>query len=249
MGKKLLILLLMLAASLCAAQQTPKPTGYVSDFAGVIEPAYAQRIEGVARALQEKTGAQIAVVTVRSVAPYGSIEQYAVDLAAEWGVGEAGRDNGVLLLLAMDERRIRLEVGYGLEGAIPDGLAGEIIDRSILPPLRAGDYGAGLLRGVQAVAGIVAEEQGVALDTESMEAGRTYTRSGGSGLFFLAVLVLFFLIGGGRFLFPLLFLGAAGRGFYGGGFGSGGSAFGGRSSGFSGFGGGGFGGGGASRGF
>ncbi|MFW6181135.1 MAG: TPM domain-containing protein [Spirochaetota bacterium] len=249
MGKKILVFLVLLAAHLCAAQQLPEPVGYVNDFAGVIEPSYAQRIEEVARALQEQTGAEVAVVTVESISPYGSVEQYAVELATRWGVGEAEKDNGVLILLAMDERRVRLEVGYGLEGAIPDGRAGEIIDRAMLPHLSSGEFGAGLLKGVQAVAGIVAEEHGVTLDRESMEAGRAYTRSGGSGLLFLAVLVLFFLIGGGRFLFPLLFLGAAGRGFYGGGFGSGRSAFGGGSSGFSGFGGGGFGGGGASRGF
>jgi uncharacterized protein len=249
MGKKILILVFLLAASLCAAQQLPEPVGFVNDFAGVIDPSHAQRIEEVARALQERTGAQVAVVTVQSTAPYGSVEQYAVELATRWGVGEAEKDNGVLILVAMEERRVRLEVGYGLEGAIPDGRAGEIIDRAILPHLRSGEYGPGLLKGVQAVAGIVAQEYGITLDRESMEAGRAYTRSGGPGLLFLAVLALFFLVGGGRFLFPLLFLGAAGRGFYGGGFGAGGGAFGGGSSGFSGFGGGGFGGGGASRGF
>jgi uncharacterized protein len=228
----------------------PRPTGFVNDFAGVIPGPYAERIEATAGNLKSRTGVEIAVVTVDTIEPWGSIEEYSIALASEWGIGQRDEDTGALILLAMQERRLRIEIGYGLEGMIPDGLAGEIMDRSIIPSLKAGDYGAGLLKGVQAIAGIVAQEYGIELDTRSMEEGRTYTaEGGGGGLLFLAVILLFFLIGGGRFLFPLLFFGAASRrGFYGGGFGTGRSTFGGGSS-FGGFGGGSFGGGGASRGF
>jgi len=251
--KKGLILLFILCMTLTGAllfgQSLPKPVGFVNDFASVIDPGSRTQMEGIAGSLQTKTGAEIAVVTVETIQPYGSIEEYAIELATQWGIGKQGEDTGILILLAMEERRIRLEVGYGLEGVIPDGLAGEIIDQSILPALRMGDYGTGLLKGVQAVAGIIAKEYDVELGDYQLTESRRYTRSGiPTGL--ILFIIFLFLFGGGRFLFwPLLFMGSAAsrRGFYGGGFGSGGSGFGG--GGFSGFSGGGFGGGGASRGF
>jgi uncharacterized protein len=229
------------------AQKLPKPVGYVNDFAGVIDEGSKAQMERLIAAVKEKTGAEIAVATVETIEPYGSVEEYAIDLASDWGIGKKGEDNGVLILLAMKERRLRLEVGYGLEGVIPDGLAGEIIDKSIIPSLRAGNYGGGLLKGVQAVSGIIAKKYGVDLSSYNVQESRRYTRTGIPGMGFLIFIIIALLFGGGRFLWPLLFLGAMGRrGFYGGGFGSGGSSF---SGGFSGFGGGGFGGGGATRGF
>ncbi len=243
-----LIMITLLIAIPLYSQKLPEPTGYVNDFAGVIDTGSKNQMDRIAKAVQESTGAEIAVVTVETIEPYGSIEEYSVELASEWGIGKAGEDTGVLLLLAMQERRVRIEVGYGLEGTIPDGLAGEIIDNSILPSLRVGEYGTGFLKGVQAVSGIIAEEYGVDLDSSYIVESKKYTRQISSGLSRLIIILIFLvLFGGGRFLLPLLFVGAVSRrGFYGGGFGSGGSSFGG---GFSGFGGGGFGGGGASRGF
>ncbi|MBA7667116.1 hypothetical protein ES703_75201 [subsurface metagenome] len=190
-----------------------------------------------------------AVVSVDTIAPYGTIEEYSIDLASEWGIGKEGEDTGVLILLAMAEGRIRLEVGYGLEGIIPDGLAGEIRDKSILPSLATGDYGTGLLKGVQAVTGIIAKEYDVDLDSSYINESRKYTQRGIPGLSRLIYIFLILFLLGGRFLlWPLLFVGGISRrGFYGGGFGAGGSSFGG--GGFSGFGGGGFGGGGASGSF
>ncbi|UCB46959.1 MAG: TPM domain-containing protein [Spirochaetota bacterium] len=242
-----LVLLLIFIAVPIFAQKLPKPVGYINDFAGVIDASYKTQMERIIQAVQEKTGAEIAVVTVQSIEPYGSIEEYSIDLATEWGIGKKGEDTGVLLVLAMKERRLRLEVGYGLEGAIPDGLAGEIMDKSIIPSFQAGDYGGGFLKGVQAVSGIIAKEYDVDLSSYDLQESRKYTRTGIPGLGYLIFIIIALLFGGGRFLWPLIFLGGmTRRGFYGGGFGSGGSSFGG---GFSGFGGGGFGGGGATRGF
>ena len=244
------ILLIVLFTLLCSplfGQRLPEPVGFVNDFAGVVDSASRERMEGIAAAVREKTGAEIAVATVDTIRPYGSIEEYSIDLATTWGIGKKEEDTGVLILLAMEERRIRLEVGYGLEGAIPDGLAGEIIDQSMLPSLRRGEYGVGLLRGVEAVAGIIAAEYGVEIGEYQL----TDTRKDAGPSFpvgLIVFIVFIFLFGGGRFLlWPLLFMGGGAyrRGFYGGGFGSGGSSFGGGG----GFGGGGFGGGGASRGF
>lgn len=250
-GRRLIlaVLLLLMVSPLCA-QKLPEPVGYVNDFAGVMDEGSKLRITGIAQALREATGAEIAVVTVDTTAPYSSIEEYSIELAAEWGIGKRGEDTGILFLLTMQERGVRLEVGYGLEGIIPDGLAGEIIDRSVLPSLKAGQYGSGLLKGVEAVTGIIAEEYDVDLSGYNLDESRKYTGGGIPNLGLLIFIILILLFGGGRFIFwPLLFLGGMSRrGFYGGGFGTprGGSGLGG---GFSGFGGGGFGGGGASRGF
>lgn len=244
----ILFSLLIFSSLSIFAKDFPVPTGYVNDFAGVIDENSRLQMEGIINAVEQRTGAEIAVVTVESIAPYASIEEYAIGLSAEWGIGKEGQDNGTLLLLAMEEGRIRLEVGYGLEGAIPDGLAGQIIDQSVLPSLQAGDFGGGLLKGVQAVAGIVAKEYDVDLGSYDVGESRRYTRTGVPGFGFIIFFIIAILFGGGRFIFPLLFLGGMTRGgFFGGGFGSGGSSFGG--GGFGGFGGGGFGGGGASRGF
>ena len=240
----LIVILIVLSISTLYAQKLPKPVGFVNDFAGVIDDGSKQKMEAIIRELQQKTGVEIAVVTVPTIEPYGSIEEYSIELATEWGVGKKGEDTGILILLAMKERRIRIEVGYGLEGIIPDGLAGEIIDKSILPYLKSGLYGQGLLKGVEAVAGIIAKEYKVELTGYDLKESAKYTRSRAPVIGLLSLIILLFLFGG-RFFWPLIFLGGFGRGFFGGGFGSGGSGFGG----FSGFGGGGFGGGGASRGF
>jgi len=228
------------------SQKLPSPVGFVNDFAGVIDQSTEQKISSICVSLQQKTGAEIAVVTVDTIAPYATIEEYSIELASNWGIGKKGEDTGILILVSIQERRIRVEVGYGLEGIIPDGLTGEIIDRSILPHLKVGNYSTGLLKGVEAVSGIIAKEYGVKIEPLDVSESDKYTRGFSFPIGLITMIILFFLFGFGRlFFWPLLFLGGfSGRRYYGGGFGSGG--FGG---GFSGFGGGGFGGGGASRGF
>ena len=247
-----IIILALLVPIIAYTQKLPKPVGYVNDFASVIDENTKLKMGRLAEIIKKTTGAEIAVVTVKSIAPYATIEDFSINLASKWGIGEKGKDNGILIVLAMKERRIRIEVGYGLEGFITDGLAGEIIDKSILPYFRSGNYSKGLLKGEEAVAGIIAKEYKVDLSKYNLNVreSKKYTRQGGFPIGLLSFIILLFLFGGGRFfLWPLLFLGGfSGRGFFGGGFGSGGdSGFGG--GGFSGFGGGGFGGGGASRGF
>ncbi len=244
-----LVLLLGAVATPVAAQDLPEPSGFVNDFAGVIDSGDEQRMRALAEAVQEATGAEIAVAVVDTVEPFATVEEYSIRLASAWGVGGAEEDSGVLFVLALEEREVRIEVGYGIEGAIPDGRAGEILDTAVLPPLRQGNYGAGLYAGMQQVAGIIAEEYDVDLSEYGARAPvarsdrGTSSGGGGGGGRLLYMLLLMFFLGGGRFFWPLLFL-TGGRGFFGGGFGSGGGG-----GGFGGFGGGGFGGGGASRGF
>ncbi len=238
---------LTVAAGLLWAQQLPKPIGSVNDFANIISADTEQQMEQIIAAVREQTPAEIAVVTVQSMSPYATIEEYGIALADAWKVGSSSDDAGVILILALSEREVRIEVGYGLEGAIPDGKVGAILDNYVVPDLRDGNYGAGLLNGVAAVALEIADEYGVTLT--SVEVAPQPTRGDDGFDLGNLVYVIFILIafGGRMFFWPLLFAGRR-RGFYGGGFGAGMS---GRSggSGFSGFGGGGFGGGGASRGF
>lgn len=228
------------------AQEFPKPTGYVNDFAGVIGGAYQQRIEQLASEIETKTSAEIAVVIVQTVAP-SDIEQYAVDLFEHWGIGKKGKDNGVLILLAMREQAVRIEVGYGLEGALPDGLCGQIIRERMLPFFKQGKFGEGLLSASATIANIIAKEYGIEFSPANVEVVRQYyapTRARASllGLIikFLLFLFLVSIFGWRILLFPLFF---GGFGYWGGGRGGfGGGSFGG---GFGGFGGGLSGGGGA----
>ncbi|HDQ15409.1 MAG TPA: TPM domain-containing protein, partial [Sediminispirochaeta sp.] len=174
-----------------------------------------------------------------------------IALAEKWGVGSGESDNGVILLMAMAERQVRLEVGYGLEGAIPDGKSGAILDEMVLPFFREGDFGSGFLTGTAALAQEIAAEYDVDLGDIEMPAAasgsrRSRTDEDGGIPAGLIIFLLIFFFGGGRVFLPLMLLGGfGGRGSHRGGFGS--SGFGG--GGFGGFGGGGFGGGGASRGF
>lgn len=240
--------------ALYSQDQFPKPVGYVNDFADVIPDNIEQKIIAICAEVQKKTGAQIAVVTVESIGDE-DYNEYANKLFETWGIGAKGQDNGILLFQTVKERKFRIEVGYGLEPIIPDGLAGEIRDRYVFPYFRKEEYGLGLLAGVQAVAGIIAKNAGVEI-TGSMpirsqrNVGR---RSSGFNFikFIFMALIFFFFIGRRMGLLPWILLGGLGGGRHrggwgGGGFGGGGGGFGG---GFGGFGGGMSGGGGAGGGY
>lgn len=245
--------LLLALPSMLTAQDLPRSTGrYVNDFANVIPASEEDQLASIATAVEDQTGAEIAVVTVETIEPYADIAQFGIALADEWGVGSAEDDSGVIFILAMAERQVRIEVGYGLEGALPDGKVGAILDDYVLPDFRNGDYGAGFINGVAVVAQEIADEYGVTL-TGTPEVSRQPASEQSfdfGNLFYLIFVLIAF--GGRFFLWPLLFVGRR-RGFFGGGFGAAtGTRSGGSFRGFSGgggFGGGGFGGGGASRGF
>ncbi len=159
---------LLLAAALAwpppsGAREWPAPKGYLSDFAGIVDPASADSIEALGLELRQKTGAELAVVTVKDLGGE-TIDPVAVELYKQWGIGQKGKDDGVLILLGLAERRVRIEVGYGLEGILPDGKCGAIIRRIMGPDLHADRFGPGLLRGAEAVAGVIAKDRGVTLE-------------------------------------------------------------------------------------
>ncbi len=151
----LLLLQLVIASVAGAAPNIPsKPSGtnyYVLDQANVISAADEQRIYNFAKAIENKTTAQIAVLTVKSLEGY-PIDEYALAVLRKWGVGQREQSNGVLILVAPNERRSRIEVGYGLEAVLTDGRTGQIQDTYMLPFFRNGNYSTGIMVGTAAVA-------------------------------------------------------------------------------------------------
>lgn len=145
--------------------QLPAISQPVTDLAGVIDRASAASIDRLSRALQQATGDVVVVVTVPTVAPYADINEYAVKLFENQGrgVGTRGQDNGVLIVLAMSERRVRVEVGYGLEQWITDGFAGQTSRDDMTPFFREGQYGQGLLNGTSRIVGRIAQGRNVTL--------------------------------------------------------------------------------------
>lgn len=141
-----------------SAQALPRPDGYVNDFAGILDEATRARLEQRLKEVEAASSSEIAVATVKSLEGM-SVEEYATRLFKEWGVGQEKTDNGVLVLVAPDEREMRIEVGYGLEGVLPDGLAGQIRDEQFLPRFRDDDYAGGISAGVGRIADIVEKNQ------------------------------------------------------------------------------------------
>lgn len=236
--------LCLLTASAVLAAKWPRPTGYVGDYAGVFSGAQKAKLEGVLGRLSRGTGAQIAVVTVPSVEG-GDVKGAAVDLFQSWGIGQKGKDNGVLFLCSVDDRRVEVEVGYGLEGILPDAKVGRILDQFVIPLFRQGDLAGGLTQGAAFTATLIAKDAGVNLGTVPIARGRGQPvprkRTVLGTLFqiiFLVFMVIMFIRHPFLFLM-LLSMGGRGGGFGGGGFGGG----------FGGFGGGMSGGGGAGRGW
>jgi uncharacterized protein len=153
---------LLFSASTASAREWPKPVGFLSDFAGVIDAASADSMNALAAELQEKTGAELAVAVFKDLGGE-EIEPAAVDLYSHWRIGQKGKDNGVLIMLAVTERRVKIEVGYGLEGILPDGRCGRIIREVMGPDLHANRFGPGLLAGSEAIASVIAADRGVTL--------------------------------------------------------------------------------------
>jgi uncharacterized protein len=143
-----------LLAIVCTAQELPKPSGAINDFANVLSEQTEALLKALIENVEHSTTAEIAVATVSSL-DGTTVDDYAVRLFQAWGIGQKGRDNGVLVVVAPSDRQIRIEVGYGLEGVLPDGLAGVVIRESFLPPFRDGDFDKGVLQGVTRVAEII----------------------------------------------------------------------------------------------
>jgi len=258
-----LLFLLLVCVPAARAEQVKnlRPQGYVNDFAGVLSAQAKDKLTALCAEVDQKAKAQIAIVTVSSLEGE-PIEQFSIDLATAWGIGPKQKATGVLILVAPNDRKYRIEVGYGLEGILPDGKVGGF-GREAVPFLRQNDYSGAVLLITQRVAAVIADDQKVTLDslsgvsTPEPESDNSPAPFGNLfGLLIFAVFIFFPLIG---FLLRLFFgFGGSTRSrrgggmwmggpWYGGGsWGGGGFSGGGGGGGFGGFGGGSFGGGGAS---
>jgi len=266
------LVVLLLAAPVFSRVKLPaKPRYYVEDLANVIDASHERQLNGVLQELEQKTGAQYIILTVDTTGGT-AIEEFAIELAHdEWKLGQKGKDNGMLFVLAVKDRRWTFQVGYGLEGFITDQSCGRIGRQVLVPYLKQNQYSQGIYEANLHVVQRIAGKAGITLTgmpvlPRSGQPGRRLP--GCSSLFFLLMMMLF--IGGmgggmrrglgGWLLFPMLFggfgrsggygrSGSYGGGSFGGSFGSFGGGAGGGFGGFGGGGGGGFGGGGASGGW
>jgi len=247
----ILCLFLLPATSSHAVSIPENPGSHVVDLAGIIDNSIEVKLNQYLKELEQKTTAQIAILTIKSLEGE-SIEDLSITVAHDrWKLGQKGKDNGVLLLVSFTDRKYRIEVGYGLEGVIPDSLAGSIGRSYLVPFFKKGDYSNGIFAAAAVMANLIAEDAGVKI-TGMPELKRTVQRTGKdkpAGIFgtiisllFLVIIVILFIKNPRLFLMLFLLSSIGGRrGSWGGGGGFGGGGFGG--------GGGGFGGGGASGGW
>jgi len=223
----------------------------VNDFANVIDAENAAKMEALAREVLQKTGTAVVVATVPAIGENEDYNMYANGLYQAWGIGKKGEDKGVLIFLTVKERKIRIETGYGVEGILPDGRVGQILDNYVVPFLKEGNYGKGLYNAMYACSAYIAKDANVELTGSPVPYGSRHRKEQGvTGLLGIILFIIVFIVlmstKTGRAILLLLFLSGI-RG--GGGYGGGGFGGGGFSGGFGGFGGGMSGGGGAGRGF
>jgi uncharacterized protein len=229
-----------------------RPPKYVVDLAGIVDDATENRLNGYLQQLEQKTTAQLVVLTIRSLEGE-SLEDFSIKIAHDkWKLGQKGKDNGVLLVISVKDRKYRIEVGYGLEGVLPDSLVGSLGRNLLVPFLRKGDYSNGIFAVAVAIANEIAADSGVKIDgmPTVKRRSRPIRKDQPASplktivtLLFLGLMVILFIKNPRLFLLLLLFSSMGGRrGAWGGAGGFGGGGFGGG-------GGGGFGGGGASGGW
>ncbi|TDQ10380.1 TPM domain-containing protein [Pedobacter metabolipauper] len=253
MKRSIAALFLITLASLSFAQEFPaKPGKLVNDYTNTLSSSQVQQLEQKLVAFNDSTSTQIAIAIVKTVGDY-DINEYTLELGRKWGVGQAGKNNGIMIVVAVGDRKISIQTGYGLEGVLPDVYSKRIIENDIKPYFKAGDYYQGLEAGTNAIIKYTKGEY-------KEERPKKSKNKGGFPVGAIIVIIVIIAIivrrggrggGGGQViggrgvsdaLFWGMLLGSSGRS-SGGGWGGGGSSSGG---GFGGFGGGSFGGGGSS---
>ncbi len=237
---KILYLLIILLSLSVSAIEYPELNDFVTDNANIISQEYKQQITDLAKQIEQETTVEIAIVTIQSLEGL-SKEQYALELAETNGIGKEDVDNGLLILIALDEREYRVEVGYGLEGLIPDASKVTLGTRILEPNFKAGDFGQGIYDSLLAVQGLLQGQEEVLSQYQSTYSSGNSSFKGWFYLIFFIIIISSSLFGrrrgSGFMFFPIMMPGGGYSGGTGG-FGSG-SGFGGS---MGGFGGGGFGG-------
>lgn len=236
-----LFALIVLPISAALAQSTPdfpELSGRVVDKAGMLSPTTKSQITQMLQAHEQKTTEQVVVVTVPNLQGY-AIEDYGYQLGRHWGIGQKGEDNGALLIVAQKERKIRIEVGYGLEGRLTDAASATIINQIITPAFKRGQFEQGILNGTAAMVKVLGGEP-LAVPSRTSANAQEKPKASLVSLFFMIIMGVIYFVGGGRgrggrggaALLGGALLGASmggrgGGGFGGGGFGGGGGGFGG----------------------
>ncbi|MBX4209173.1 TPM domain-containing protein [Candidatus Parcubacteria bacterium] len=220
---------LFVHASAVFAYASPgKPAGFVNDFAAILPPADRAALEAKLSAFEKETGAEIVVATVPSLGG-DAIEDFAVRLFQEWGIGKKKTDNGLLLLVAPNEREARIEVGYGLEPTVTDAAASAIIRNVMIPAFKDGDYAGGIGRAADIAMGLVTNDPS-ALEFVRDDADRARS-VGYAPIIWLVILIILLSTRFGRRMLFYMFLSGAFRGGRGGRDGGGFGGFGGGRSG------------------
>lgn len=256
MKKLVIAFLLALTCGTVFGQDLPeKPSKLVNDYTGTLSASEVQQLENKLVAFDDSTSTQIAIAIVKTVGDY-DINDYTLQLGRKWGVGGAEKNNGIMIVVALGDRKISIQTGYGVEGALPDIYTNRIIETDIKPAFKAGDYYGGLQAGTDSMIKLVKGEY-------KNDNPRAKKRDNSSAIPVLIIIIVIIILiirkGGGRggsqviggrgvadALFWSMLLGGGNRGHHGGGFGGGGFGGGSGGGGFGGFGGGSFGGGGSS---
>jgi len=206
-GRMWLVVFLLAApawpVAVLAQPAPPALTAPVNDFAGAIESSAERELDALIRRLQGASGDVIIVAAVKTFQPWPDLPAYAVKMFENGGkgIGQKGKDNGVLIVLAVDDRQVRVEVGYDVEAFITDGYAGELSREVMVPFFRAGDYGGGLLAGATRIAQRIAEGRNVDLGlapVEAPESGRGQSGGIPIGVWIVLLIIFLNLMGGGR---------------------------------------------------
>jgi len=198
--KYFLSLFLILFAFSSFAYDMPKPVGFVNDFAHIMNDKTIKELTALSSELEQKTGVELVVVTVNSVGK-NDIFDYSVEMFQKWGIGKKGKDNGILFLISKNDRKLRIDTGYGVEGILPDGLLGRIRDKYIIPYFKKGDYDSGILNGSIAIATTVAKSKGVTLNGK-FQARRAKRKAFSLMDLILVIAVLIFFV---PYIFPIIF--------------------------------------------
>lgn len=188
---------LTLFAASVSALETPPMNGPVNDLAGILTPGAKQELSGYLAGVNSQTGVQVAVLTIPSLEGE-SIESFSVRTAEAWKLGQKDIDNGVLLVVALADRAIRIEVGYGLEGSLTDMKCGLIIRTVIAPAFRNGDYSTGIIEAVRSIVGIATDNVDIVSESVRNPPPESANGSVPAAFLFMFFFIMFMLIGIGR---------------------------------------------------
>jgi uncharacterized protein len=192
----------LLPAAAESVKSMPQPTAYINDYAGVLNDSTKNDLDALLKQLDTQAHAQVFVAVIKKIDDDNSPAEFANQLLAKWKPGSKGSDRGVVLLISVEDHKYQFEIGYGLEGILPDAKTGDI-GREMVPDLKAGSYDGAVRTAVNDLSNVIAQDAGVTLDVPQQQVRRTARRhsSGGSGIWgFLVVLFIIFVLmrGGGR---------------------------------------------------